>query len=310
LSERIKSLEAAKTPSSAQAEVERDNQKMQQLQADLRSLLDQAAKNEASLAAMRERLEKAESDRVPLSMVYALIALLLFCIAALAYFVTKRPGFGRQVGMSKAAKPPGTAASTTAPLALEDEVPPTQAGDIDVNLLDLDDESFTEMMGNQAHAEAVAKTRHHNFNADALVDIRQQAEFLAKLGKIDEALEILEAGIRANPVESPLLFLDLLVIANNFSRKTDFRQFSAEFAQLFNGKVPEFALFRDEGRKLDAYPALLDHIHGQWDSPQVLDVIEACILRDADATESDPFDLAAFRELIQMHAAAIEHHRA
>jgi hypothetical protein len=123
-------------------------------------------------------------------------------------------------------------------------------------------------------------------------------------------LEILERGILANPVESPLLYLDLLVIANNFSRKTDFRQFRAEFEELFNATVPEFALFRDEGRKLDAYPSLLEHINRQWDSPNVLDVIEACILRDPEATESDPFDLAAFRELVNMHAAATEQHRA
>jgi len=141
-----------------------------------------------------------------------------------------------------------------------------------------------------------------------LVDLRQQAEFLTKLGKVDEALQVLERGIQSNPLESPLLYLDLLVIANNFSRKTDFRHFRAEFVEAFNVVVPEFALFRDEGRKLDAYPALLDHINGQWDSPNVLDVIESCILRDPDATESDPFDLGAFRELLDMHASAIELH--
>jgi hypothetical protein len=182
--------------------------------------------------------------------------------------------------------------------------------DIDVNLLDLDESSFGEVMGDQAGNVAVTPARHHNFNGDALVDIRQQAEFLAKLGKVDAALEVLEGGIRANPMESPLLFLDLLVVANNFSRKTDFRQFSAEFTQLFNAKVPEFALFRDEGRKLGTYAALRDHINSQWESPQVLDVIEACILRDPDASESDPFDLAAFRELLALHASASEHHRA
>jgi hypothetical protein len=79
--------------------------------------------------------------------------------------------------------------------------------------------------------------------------------------------------------------------------------------ELFNAAIPEFALFRDEGRKLEAYPALLEHINSQWESSDVLDVIEACILRDPEATESDPFDVAAFRELLKMHAAAIEQHR-
>jgi hypothetical protein len=311
LSERIKSLETTNGPNAGQEEMARDNQKMQQLQADLRSLLDQAAKNEASLALMRERLERAESDRVPLAMVYALIALLLTCFAALAYFVGKGSRVARRSTASKRGNQHGAVpVDTSTPQPSEAEVAHSPVEDIDVNLLDLDESSFSEIMGDQAGNVAVTTTRHHNFNADALVDIRQQAEFLAKLGKVDAALEVLEGGIRANPAESPLLFLDLLVVANNFSRKTDFRQFSAEFAQLFNATVPEFALFRDEGRKLETYPALREHIHSQWESPQVLDVIEACILRDPEASESAPFDLAAFRDLLALHASAREHHQA
>jgi tetratricopeptide (TPR) repeat protein len=272
--------------------------------------LDQAVKNEASLAAMRERLEKAESDRVPLTIVYALIALLLACVAALAYFLSRRPKYLLQDAPIKAAELPNTdvASITATQTASEEDVRHAQAEAIDVNLLDLDEASFGEMMGAKPGAFPVTKSRHHNFNADSLVDLRQQAEFLAKLGKVDEALQVLERAIQSNPVESPLLYLDLLVIANNFSRKTDFHHFRTEFVALFNAEVPEFALFRDEGRKLDAYPALLDHLRGQWESPNVLDVIEACILRDPDATESDPFDLAAFRELLDMHAAATELH--
>jgi tetratricopeptide (TPR) repeat protein len=311
LSERIKSLETTNTAKNTLEEVARDNQKMQQLQADLRILLDQAVKNEASLAAMRERLEKAESNQVSLTIVYLLVALLLLCVAALVYFVSRQPRLGAQDASTKPVKPQSAdAVNNPSQQALDGEAPYSQAGDIDVNLLDLDDASFGEMMGDKSVAMPTNKSKHHNFNADTLVDIRQQADFLAKLGKVDEALEILEKGIHANPVESPMLYLDLLVIANNFSRKTDFRQFRAEFEKLFNATVPEFALFRDEGRKLDAYPALLEHINGQWDSPNVLDVIEACILRDPDATESDPFDLAAFRELVNMHAAATQQHRA
>jgi len=310
LSWRIKSLEANSINKVTQEDVARDNQKMQKLQADLKSLLDQAVKNEASLAAMRERMEKAESDRVPLTIVYALIALLLVCVAALAYFLSRRPRYVRQNPSIKAAEPHSSDAVTTAaPQQVpEVDIPQPQTEDIDVNLLDLDEASFSEMMGGTSGVVPAIKPRHHNFNADALVDLRQQAEFLTKLGKVDEALQVLERGIQSNPLESPLLYLDLLVIANNFSRKTDFRHFRAEFVEAFNVVVPEFALFRDEGRKLDAYPALLDHINGQWDSPNVLDVIESCILRDPDATESDPFDLGAFRELLDMHASAIELH--
>lgn len=314
LSERIKSLEANAT-NTAQDEAVQDKQKLQHLQDDLRTLLDQAAKNEAILVTLRQRLEQAESDRVPLGMVYGLIALLLLCFGSLAYVVTRRP---KLVSTQSLPGPDDSAIAQAAPLANSDETASNNAaaavqvvhGNIP-NLVPNLDEKFSDESKNLAPAGAPAGLpRHHNFNADTLVDLRQQAEFLGKLGKVDEALEILEAGIRSNPIESPLLFLDLLVIANSSNRKADFSQFSAEFTQLFNVKVPEFALFRDEGRSLDAYPALLEHLNGQWESPHVLDVIESCILRDLDALESDPFDLAAFRELISMHGTASEQHRA
>lgn len=94
LTERVKTLEASTTQSSLQDDLARDSQKMQQLQTDLRTLLDQAVKNEASLAAMRERLEKAEADRVPVAVVYGLVGLVALCMAALAYLWTRR---GRSV---------------------------------------------------------------------------------------------------------------------------------------------------------------------------------------------------------------------
>ncbi len=90
LTERIKNLEAATTQTSLQDELSRDAQKMQQLQSDLRTLLDQAVKNEATLAAMRERLERAEADRAPIALVYLLVALVALSLAALAYLWTRK----------------------------------------------------------------------------------------------------------------------------------------------------------------------------------------------------------------------------
>jgi hypothetical protein len=91
LTERVKTLESTTTATPLQEDFARDNQRMQQLQTDLRTLLDQAAKNDATLAAMRERLEKAESDRVPVEVVYGLAALVLLAGGALAYMWSKRP---------------------------------------------------------------------------------------------------------------------------------------------------------------------------------------------------------------------------
>jgi hypothetical protein len=143
-----------------------------------------------------------------------------------------------------------------------------------------------------------------DFNYDGLFDLLQQADFFEKLGKVDQAIEALEHGIQGNHKNSPLCYLELLRIANNHNLKTDFRQFRIETERLFNVTVPEFALFRDEGRKLEAYPALTDHICKLWPTSSVLDVIEACVVRDPMEKNAEPFDMAAFKDLILLHGIA------
>jgi len=112
LAERVKNLEATTTQTSLQDDLSRDAQKMQQLQSDLRTLLDQAVKNEASLAAMRERLEKAEADRVPVALVYGLVALVAVCVGALAFLWTRR---GRPIRWEKSPAESSSPSSTETP---------------------------------------------------------------------------------------------------------------------------------------------------------------------------------------------------
>lgn len=134
LAERVKTLESTTTATPLQDDFARDNQRMQQLQTDLRTLLDQAAKNDAALAAMRERLEKAESDRVPVEVVYGLAALVVLAGAALAYLWGTRPKTVAWAG----GEPRGSgmrAASAATPTG-------TSAADIDIDLFGIDEENF------------------------------------------------------------------------------------------------------------------------------------------------------------------------
>lgn len=150
LNERIKTLESATTASTAQEELSRDGQRMEQLQSDLRSLLDQAVKNEASLAAMRERLEKAESDRVPVELVYALMALVLVCLGALVWLWSKRP---RQVVWAQQGPTPRPAMpSAASPSVAKPTSPATSSpqADVEVKHVDADDSMFDRLMGEKA----------------------------------------------------------------------------------------------------------------------------------------------------------------
>lgn len=146
LSERVKSLESGTTSSTVQQDMAREGEKMQSLQSDLKTLLDQAVKNEASLAAMRERLEKAESERVPMVVVYALGALVLLCLGALAYIWSRRPRYQAWEHAPSRAYAPAAAAKPT-PAAAQ-----THRG-MDVNTMDMDDETFDALLSQPNQAQ-------------------------------------------------------------------------------------------------------------------------------------------------------------
>lgn len=144
LNERVKSLESTTTATAVQDDVARDSQKMQSLQSDLKTLLDQAAKNEASLMAMRERLEKAESERVPVTVVYGLAALVLMCMGALAYLLIRRP---RHSAWDNPSVPPPAPANNAARTTVRAPATPPSEQEMEVDLVDLDPESFEQLMG-------------------------------------------------------------------------------------------------------------------------------------------------------------------
>lgn len=205
---------------------------------------------------------------------------------------------------------------------------PTGAGELDdptsemdVSLVEMSESNFDKLMqSGQSHTALrrgplpppvpVPQTQVQPIdsvraiNSEQLFDVRQQAEFFVSLGQTDQAVRILENRISDNGESSPLIYLDLLKIFYTLGLKTDFHQFREDFNLLFNGRVPEFAHFKDEGKGLEEYPHLLAHITALWSRPNVLKVIEASIFRDPLDDKSPPFDLAAFRDLLLLHAIA------
>jgi len=158
LTERIKTLESttvALPPENAASDAGR----MEQLQNDVRALLEQAAKNEASLTAMRVRMEKAEAERVPMAVVYGLVALIVASLGGLAYLWTRRQRNlvweqASPVAPLQPSRParddlPETAPQgETRPQASTPGKPlaPEPDSGVDVNLMDMDEESFSELM--------------------------------------------------------------------------------------------------------------------------------------------------------------------
>lgn len=301
--------------------------KVQTLEADVKALRASALKSEASLADFKARLQKAEADRFPGVVIYALAGLVVACLAAVAWLWNRQRraalgGFdwlsdataspdahmpadrqpaeqGAEVKASRGAAPSWSAsqpAYSSKPDALWDEAGKgAQSGLAPVSATE-------EENRHQSAPEHASLVR--SLNSAAISEIRQQAEFFVTLGKTDQAVTLLKKQIRESEEPNPFVYLDLLSLLHSLGLKAEFQQYCQDFNLLFNGTVPEFAFFKDEGQDLESYPDVLSRIAEQWPTVKVLELIEACIFRDPWAELNQPFDLAALRDLLLLHEIA------
>lgn len=301
--------------------------KVQTLEADVKALRASALKSEASLADFKARLQKAEADRFPGVVIYALAGLVVACLAAVAWLWNRQRraalgGFdwlsdataspdahmpadrqpaeqGAEVKASRGAAPSWSAsqpAYSSKPDALWDEAgKAAQSGLAPASAAEEENRSQSA----PEHASLV-----RSLNSAAISEIRQQAEFFVTLGKTDQAVTLLKKQIRESEEPNPFVYLDLLSLLHSLGLKAEFQQYCQDFNLLFNGTVPEFAFFKDEGQDLESYPDVLSRIAEQWPTVKVLELIEACIFRDPWAELNQPFDLAALRDLLLLHEIA------
>ena len=212
-------------------------------------------------------------------------------------------------------------ALAAATVVVKRTVPVPDSDDVDVSLVEMSESNFDNLMqSGQAHSalrkgplvtpvesqptRAQPMEMARAINSDQVFDIRQQADFFVSLGQTDQAVRILEARLSESGESSPWLYLDLLQILHSLGMRQDYHQFREEFNILFNSQVPEFSAYAQEGRTLEEYPHVLAHITALWNTPKAQMVIEASVFRDPADEKSKPFDLAAFRDLLLLHAIA------
>ncbi len=198
---------------------------------------------------------------------------------------------------------------------------------VDVTLVEMSESTFDRLMQSGATQNAVRQardtvpmavaqgaralatmpmTRRSRIDADELIDVRQRAEFFVSLGQTDQAVQVLEARIAQDGMSSPQAYLDLLKLFQSLGLKADFNQVRDDFCRTFNARVPEFALFGVEGRALEDYPGAVDRLIAAWTKPGVVETIEQMLFRSspADGGEDASFDLAAFGDLLLVHAVS------
>lgn len=293
------------------------------LEADIASLKTLTAKNQAGLSDLGARLHLAESERFSAWVVYALLAALLACLAALALVWNRqrrRPDHDQdwwdrvnteQTASVDTSEPkPEPVAPARGPTATAATAPPlghaglwgnsSQAAHMDVSMVEVSHSVFDELMRADA-APMAAPTR--NLNGLTIVS-QQQVNLLVAQGRPEQAISLLKQHLHDGGNPNPALYLELLSLLHTLGLRADFLHCRDEFGRFFTGKIPEFSVFKNEGRSLEAYPQLLSRIAELWPAPQVLEVLEACIFQDHYEATHQSFDLAAFRELLLLYAVA------
>ena len=339
LSDRISALELD-APLANPDDGLQDKQTIQALEESVTTLKASAAISAVSLADLRARLQKAESTRFSAPLVYGLVALLLACLAALAWLWQRQHQLQARGGdwwgaAGTTPARPGLLARSPAEsdeldlprqsetedvAAVADAAPDSEISSaVDVRLMDMSDSFFHGLSPSdesdsakqrRPETPAPAPAKIHpaglarDLHSEALLDIRQQAEFFVSLGQPEQAVHILKRHLQESEEPNPFIYLDLLGILHALRQKTDFQHLRADFNRLFKGRVPEFSLFAAAGQALEAYPDLLARVTALWSTPQALALLENELFADSPDSPPQSIDLAAFRDLLLLHSVA------
>lgn len=321
-----------------------NQKKVQTLEQDVKALRATASLTEASLRDLKARLQQAQAERFPATLMYALIALVLACLAGVAYLwyrqrhtpstddhwwagTTTGPArSGEEFGFKPEPDQPAASVSQARRQAHEPKRPGTNAANrsfdesgpsskIDVSMVEMSDSSFNRLVHAQADGPAGQKRSPSSAAsalsrlapsgaAAALLDVENQLKFLVSLGRTEQAVGLLKKFIHEGVQPQPSVYLDLLDLLHSLGLKADFQQMRVEFNRLFNARVPEFASFGNEGKSLESYPVVLSRITALWPKPKIGEAIEAYLFRDPRHPDGEPFDLAAIRDLLMLQAVA------
>lgn len=326
----------------AQPEDFQDLERLKSVESDLAAAQAQAGRERAAAAQAQQQLQAEVQERFPATVVYGLIGLVLAALLLAAWAWARmrtasekavrawRDSVAAMGGRDSAvAKGAGSDLTlhTSDPWAPVDTSPqhdspvPDLSGEPGFpNLVTASGAAplaprfvNTAPVANAAvpvaapPATASAPARdaaRHIVSPEELFDIQQQAEFFISVGEHQQAIEVLKKHIAERGDISPLAYLELLRLYHTLSRVDEFVQLRAQFMESFNAQVPEFASFHREGRMLYHYTEALAEIEAEWSSPNVLTTLEKMLFRRDGVERVEPFDLAAYDDLLLLLAIA------
>lgn len=254
------------------------------LQAEVKSMRELAIKNDSALLELRSQLQQAQSQQLFTTLLYGVIALLVIAVAGLVW-------------LWRGQKKLTTAAQSWW----------QHASDEDMTAF-LQPEVLTKPATPAAPPPSTSNPTavHLTINPGLVQDVRQQAEFFVSLGQDHRAVQILSQHLASSGLPNPLVCLDLLDLYQRANQTAEFNQLRDVCHQHFNVQIPELAAYQREGQDLASYPSLLTPLTRLWPGEQALTFMDSCIFLKTAARPQAPLDLAAFRDLLSLHALAEE----
>lgn len=336
LSDRIDSLDSVMLFAPTEDAL-RYSRQITTLEGDVKTLRALAASNDAKLSDMRAKLQQSQASQIPDWLLYGMAALLLACLGAVAWLWLQQRRREQDGAAQAWWKNSDSMAATevidpsllptarpVAPVPVEQVKPVVpQENPFAAEVKVVQPVPHAAADGHAVHDEGDDEGLHGSFDVstsgapfeinsirhisvEPILDIRQQAEFFVSLGQTDRALHILKKQIGESSEPNPLVYLDLITLYHSLGMKADFRERRETFQQLFNGTIPDFPAFNLEGNGLDAYPEVLDELASLWPRIDALAFLSSCIFHEVGAQPRQIYDLAAFRDLLMLHALAEE----
>lgn len=334
--QRAEAAAAWKALNAQPGDTAQQDDRLKALEADVAAVRAQAARDRAEAVRLQQQLAQAENERLPASWLYALAALLVLAlllaawawarmrhasekavrawrdsVAALGVHESSVAEHAAALGLPPSPRdawhPSDDAAVSTAPAPASPAPPPfvsTAPAPSAAAALHPQSGPVPVAVAPAPAAARLPQPTVHVAGPEELFDIQQQAEFFISVGEHQQAIEVLKAHIAERGEVSPLAYLELLRLYHTLSRVEEFSQLRAQFMQSFNAQVPEFSSFHRMGRGLFDYPEALARIEAEWTSPAVLEVLEQFLFRQGDAAAAEPFDLAAYDDLLLLLAIA------
>lgn len=297
LSDRMDNLEL-NMPFKPAEDAMQQSRQIEKLQAELKSARELAAENDRMLVAVRSQLQQTQSQLQMTPYLYGLIAVLLIGLAGLAWLWRSQKKLtaawwqnasgADQDAVPERELPPDTQTPVNQPVAME---PVTRT-------------ATETAVPSELHTALAVTAR--KINTESVQDIRQQTDFFVSFGQNDRAVHILNQHIAASESPNPLICMDLLALLHHEGQIAEFDQLREVCHRYFRVQVPDLAKFQDEGRGLDAYPDLLSSLTRLWPGEPALVFMDNCIFVRDTTKQQNRLDLAAFRELLMLHAIAEE----